>query len=148
MRVMIQLRHSKQLHTAAVGFGALTTATLEVESQFPGLTLDHRFAAVQIPKPQPTHAGASPFELAQPLSFSMQPEESSYIVRGQISDDPDGQRNTLAAAYSNPNVTGVFSDPAIESCPICPGDPALGTDNDVAKLLDVPTLAAAGMDGT
>jgi subtilisin family serine protease len=44
-------------------------------------------------------------------------------------------------------VVGVFADPAIATCLVCPGDPAAGTDQDVAGLLGVPALAEAGMDG-
>src|SRR5262249_41040330 len=86
MRVIIQLRHSPQLHAAAAGMAAFTSAP-EIESVLPGLALDHKFATVQIPGPKAPYPGASPFDLAQQLSFSMQPEESTYIVRGQISDD-------------------------------------------------------------
>ena len=34
-------------------------------------------------------------------------------------------------------VVGVFADPAIATCLVCPGDPAVGTDQDVAGLLGV-----------
>ncbi len=45
------------------------------------------------------------------------------------------------------NVVGVFADPIIEPCVICPSDPAMGSDKNVAALLHVPQLHANGMDG-
>jgi subtilisin family serine protease len=147
MRIIVQLRYSPDLHAASKGVAAFTE-TAPVEGGLPGFTLDHTYGTVQIPQPQAVEPGASPFDLAQPLSFSIVPQESTYIVRGQIPDDPEGRRNTLATAYSNPNVTGVFSDPVIESSLICPGNPPLGSMKDVARLLAVPALAAAGLDGT
>jgi subtilisin family serine protease len=44
-------------------------------------------------------------------------------------------------------VVGVFSDPVIEGCPVCPGSAAVGTDADVARQLGVKGLAAAKLDG-
>jgi subtilisin family serine protease len=93
-----------------------------------------------------TLMGAAMHSLAQPVTFSLEPAESTYLVRGQI---PDGsaQAGAFAAVTSHPDVVGVFSDPLIESSIVCPGDPAVGKDADVAKLLAVSKLATAKMDG-
>jgi subtilisin family serine protease len=146
MRVIIQLRHSNQLHAATTESVAFEAAAPTISGPVPGLELDHPYASTQIPKLLPIQPGASPFALAQPLNFSMVPEQSTYVVRGRISDDVDTQRNTIAAAYANPNVVGVYADPVIESCPNCPAGP-VGTSKDVAKLLNVAGLSAAGLDG-
>jgi subtilisin family serine protease len=146
MRVIIQLRHSNQLHAAATEALAFEAAAPNITGPLPGLELDHPYASTQIPKLLPLQPGASAFALAQPLDYSFEPEQSTYVVRGRISDDQDAQRNTLAAAYADPNVVGVFADPVIESCPNCPTGP-VGTSKDVAKLLNVAGLKAAGMDG-
>jgi subtilisin family serine protease len=146
MRVILQLRHSSQLHAAAAGTTGFAAAAANITARLPGLELDHQFASVQIPKLIPQQPGASAFALAQPLNFSLKPDESTYVVRGRISDDRDAQRNALAAAYANPNVVGVFSDPVIESCPNCPSGP-VGTSKDVAKRLKVTELKSAGMEG-
>jgi Subtilase family len=41
----------------------------------------------------------------------------------------------------------VFSDPAVQTCLVCPGSPAVGNDTDVARLLGVKALADEGLDG-
>jgi subtilisin family serine protease len=84
--------------------------------------------------------------LSQPLSFSMDAADSTYLVRGYV---PDGssQAAAVAAATAHPDVVGVFSDPLIESSIVCPGDPPVGKDSDVAKLLSVSKLASHQMAG-
>ncbi|HET7519372.1 MAG TPA: S8 family serine peptidase, partial [Actinomycetes bacterium] len=78
---------------------------------------------------------------------STDPEEATYLVRGTLPDDPDRQRLVLAEATARPEVVGVFSDPVISTCLVCPGDPAVGNDRDVADQLGVKALADAGLDG-
>jgi len=127
---------------AAAPAPAITAA---VEPFMAGLTLDPLYPPVQVPGVK-TLSGTPMLSLSQPLSFSLAPAESTYLVRGQIPDGP-AQAAALAAAGSNPNVVGVFSDPVIESCIVCPGDPPVGKEADVAKLLGVSKLAAAKLDG-
>jgi subtilisin family serine protease len=74
-------------------------------------------------------------------AFTPGADAPTYVVRGEVGDA------AYDAVASRPGVLGVFSDPTIESSRVCAGDPALGTDTDVARLLDVPALGAAGMDG-
>ena len=74
-------------------------------------------------------------------------EEATYLVRGTVPDDPDDQRAAVAEATARPEVVGVYSDPVISTCLVCPGDPAVGNDQDVATQLGVKALADAGMDG-
>src|SRR5207302_10678871 len=147
MRVIIQLHHSLELHAAAFNVMSLDELPHTVGKQISGFVLDSTFPAVQIPAPLPMIPGGSPFSLAQPLSFSFEPQQSTYLVRGEIPDAPAGRSQALGAAYANSNVVGVFADPVIESCPICPGDPPLGSESDVAGLLSVSDLARDGMDG-
>jgi subtilisin family serine protease len=84
--------------------------------------------------------------LSQPLSFSLDAADSTYLVRGYV---PDGssQAAAVAAATAHPDVVGIFSDPLIESSIVCPGDPPVGKDSDVAKLLSVSKLASRKMTG-
>ena len=79
MRVMIQLRHSPQLHAAAVEGAAFATAA-PIVGAMPGLELDHQFASVQIPRLIPRQPGASPFALGQPMGFSLTPAERSRVL--------------------------------------------------------------------
>lgn len=125
----------------------LTEVAPDIENELFGFKMDVGFAAVQIPRLKAAAAEMTAFALEQPLSFSAEPKESTYVVRGQIPEDPKAQQAALSSLYRNPDVVGVFSDPQIESCPICPGDPPSGNDTGVANLLDVAQLARNGLDG-
>ena len=145
MRVMIQFRSTPTLSAAAKRSTLGPAVRAGAEGAISGLVLDPTFPAVPVPKPVALEPGANPFLLGQPRRFSTRPQDASYLMRGTI---PDGDPNaTYAMAARNPDVMGIFADPAIESCIICPGAPALGSDKDVAKLLSVGKLAAKGMDG-
>jgi hypothetical protein len=83
--------------------------------------------------------------MAQPLSFSFAPEESTYLVRGEIADTAPSRVALLTA--SDPDIVGVFADPQIETMPVYCGYPPVGTADDVAARLGVDTLAGRGLDG-
>src|SRR5262249_44433894 len=130
MKVLIQLRSSGPIHAAASSFAAAPTLTAAVEGAVSGLSLDANYPPVQVPGVK-TVGGAPLHSLAQPLSFSFDVGDSTYLVRGQI---PDGaaQKMTVTAALSHPDVVGVFSDPLIESSITCGTTPAVGTAANVA----------------
>ncbi len=145
MKVLVQLRSSGGAHAAAMASAPVPALTAALETAVGGLTIDPSYPPVQVPGVK-NLSGSPMVSLAQPLNFSLAPSESTYLVRGQI---PDGssQAAALAATTSHPDVVGVFSDPLIESCVVCPGDPPVGKEADVAKLLGVSKLAAAHLDG-
>jgi subtilisin family serine protease len=145
MRVVVQFRSSPAVHAATLRGEALPE--LVVAAPIPGLVIDPGFVPVQVPTPLAAEPGASPYLYSPAVSFSMAPEQATYLVRGTLPDDPDRQRTALAEASARPEVVGVFSDPVVETCPVCPGGPAVGSDQDVASLLGVKALADAGMDG-
>jgi hypothetical protein len=145
MKVLIQMRTAPALHAAALAENALSSLPAGVGLSIPGLTLDATYPPVQVPGVA-THDGATMHSLSQPLNFSFEAIDSTYLVRGQISDGA-GQHTALAAALAHPNVVGVFSDPLIESCITCGQTPAVGTAATVGTLLGVKKLAAAKMTG-
>jgi subtilisin family serine protease len=160
MRVLIQFRSSPQAHSAlvageampsfaagSVGAGEGAAGLAGAGGPITGLSVDAGFTPVQVPTPMAARAGASAFRFSQPVSFSMAPEEATYVVRGSIPDDPERQRDALAQAQRHPEVVGVFSDPTVQTCLVCPGSPAVGNDQDVARLLGVKALADEGLDG-
>src|SRR4029450_3073367 len=106
----------------------------------PGLIVDPAYTPVQVPTPRAAEPGASPYLYSPAVSFSLAPEEATYLVGGAAPDAPDAQRAALAEAAARPEVVGVFADPAIGTCLVCPGDPAVRTDQDVAGLLGVAGL--------
>src|SRR5262249_18438868 len=97
---------------------------------------------VSAPPSAPSAAAAS--EMAD---FSLSPDRSTYLARGTVPDAAESQRAALAATAADPNVVGVFSDPAIESTIVCPADPGVRTGAGVAGLLDTKALSQAGLDG-
>src|SRR6266545_2723558 len=160
MRVLVQFRSSPQVHAALVAgesmpaFAAAEGAAGEgaaglvgAGGPITGLSVDLAFTPVQIPTPTASRGGASAFRFSQPVTFSMAPEQATYVVRGSIPDDPERQRDALAEAQRHPEVVGIFSDPTVQTCLICPGSPAVGNDQDVARLLGVKALADEGLDG-
>lgn len=141
MRVLVQLRSSLAAHDAATSGQPPLDFTAGIQERTRGLEIDTTFRPVQVPAVR-SSTGAPVFSLAQPLDFSMEPEDSTYIVRGSV---PDG---AIGEVMTRPDIVSVFADPIIESCPVCPGDSAVGLEADVADLLDVSRLQAAGLDGT
>lgn len=146
MKVLIQLRSSSAAHAAAMRGRAAPALTAGLESVTPGITIDPQYPPVQLPAVRTT-TSAHVRSLDQPLVFSAEAAQSTYLVRGTI---PDGTSQTvvLQSATSHPDVVGVFSDPTIESSIVCPGGPPVGKDKDVAKLLSVSKLKAKKMDGS
>jgi subtilisin family serine protease len=131
MRVIVVLRPEPSLEAAATARDAGILASHALRS-VRSLQLDQAFAPVAIPS-------------KQGLAFSTAAADSTYVVRGQIPDDDPA---SVLALTSRGDVAGVFADPAIESTLICPGSPAMGKVADVASLLAVSKLKAAGMDGS
>jgi subtilisin family serine protease len=147
MRVLVQFRSSPSVHAATLRGEALPEFAATTAAPIAGLVVDPAYAPVQVPTPLAAEPGASPFHYSPAVSFSLAPEQATYLVRGTLPDDPDAQRGALAEASARPEVVGVFADPAIATCLVCPGGPAVGGDQDVANLLGVKALADAGMDG-
>lgn len=117
----------------------------------PGFRLDATFPPTPVPdaqvvRPGPgevaARTGALAFDVRREVAVSLDPMATPYIVRGAIEDEVE-----VEALRAEPGVRNVYADPAIAPCPICPDAAAMGTDRDVARLLGVDRLAAAGMDG-
>jgi subtilisin family serine protease len=112
-----------------------------------GLVLDQAFDPIQLPSPRlEDDDDGRVLAMSMPLEFSTRPEQATILVRGVIPED-EGQQAVLAAASANPAVLGVYADPVVERCLTCIGDPPVGTHKDVARLLNVNKLTAAGMTG-
>ncbi len=140
MRVLVQHRFTAQMASAAVS-GAPPPS--EAEGLIPGLQLDAQFPAVQLPTPRAPEPGTNQFAYSQPIEFLHEPEQSTYLMRGEIPDNAARQVH----ASRHPDVVGVFADPVIESTITCGGDPAVGNAQDVAQALNVSQLSREGMDG-
>lgn len=140
MRVLVQLRPESTPAEALAA--AAPEAMPSVQRLLPGLQVDTRYGAAEIPELlSPDPASRS---LDRALAFSSAPEQSARLVRGEIADDPAAISSLLA----RPEVSGVFGDPLIQNCLVCPGDPPVGDDSDVARQLGVPGLTSEGLDGS
>ena len=145
VRVLIQIRSNPAVHAASMAFAASADVTADMGSSVPGIELDAGYPPVQVPGSQ-TLSGGAMMSLSQPLTFSFEPTQSTYLLRGHIPDGPQ-QQQSMAAALTHPNVVGVFADPTIDSCLTCGADPAVGDYKGVAKKLAVAKLTAANMTG-
>jgi len=142
---MVQLRSSPVSHAAATALRPAARVTAAIERGVGQFKADSKYPVVQVPGVKAA-TGAVMSSLSQPLDFSFKPADSTYLVRGTIPDGP-AQSAALAEANAHPDVVAVYSDPVIESCPICPGDPPDGTAVRVGSLLGKPILSRSGMDG-
>ncbi|SDH61385.1 Serine protease, subtilisin family [Sinosporangium album] len=145
MRVMIQLRPSSDV-VAAVADPDLTATAADVADRLPGVVLDDTYTPVAVPHPIPA-PGGDPLSLRQPLTYSLAREDASVMVRGEIADDELSTRLNLLPLLRR-DVVGVYADPVIETSLVCGGDPAVGDWHDVARLMRVEELHAAGLDGS
>ena len=141
MRVLVQFRSSPAVHAATLRGEAMPEFAATTAAPVPGLVVGPGYLPVQVPTPVPAELGASPYQYSPAVSFSTAPERATYLVRGTVPDDPAAQRAAVAEATARPEVVGVFSDPAISTCLVCPGDPPVGDDQAVAELLGVKALA-------
>jgi subtilisin family serine protease len=147
MRVLVQFRSSPQTAAATLRGEVMPPFAAATAEPIAGLVIDPAYTPVQIPTPQAPQPGANPYNYSPAVTFSTAPEQATYLVRGTVPDDPLAQRAAVAEATARPEVVGVFSDPVIATCLVCPGSPPVGADADVASLLGVKALADTGMDG-
>lgn len=142
MEVLIQLRAAAR-EAAATGEHPVQPVTAGYRGA--GVATALAYAPVQIPAVTTT-TGAPVHSLSQPLRFSFDPEISTYLVPGEVPDGED-RAAALKRLRSDSDVVGVFSNPIIEPFALCLGDPAVGDESMVAKLLATEVLHAHGMDG-
>jgi subtilisin family serine protease len=148
MRVLLEVR-------SEAGTGPTLAATAETsEPPFDigaiaaaGLRVDESFPAVVVPRPRAKVRGGLLLAMGHRPEFSFEPEEVSYLVRGTVPDD-DGGQAMVNELLSNPQVKGVFSDPAIATTLTCVGDEPVGDASTVGAKLDVDALTDAGLDGS
>jgi subtilisin family serine protease len=151
MRVLIQLRPPAEIVEAVIAAAAgapgapPAPAPEDIAGRLPGVALDPRFPPLPVPRPLAADGG-HPVSLDQPTVYSLEPAEAGVLVRGEIADDQAASRLALLLG-SRPDVTGVFSDPVIETCLTCGDSSAVGDWKDVADNLRVAALTGGGYTG-
>lgn len=143
IRVLIQMRHTHELGAALAArkFSASTVSSIVM----PGLSLDEGYTPVKVPKRVPRERIGA-MEVGRLFTYDARPEESTYLIRGEVADDAALNR-LIEKVAQEPNGVGVFSDPRISAIAVCPTVP-VGSHEDVANLLKTSTLASKGMDGS
>ncbi|MFF7438831.1 S8 family serine peptidase [Streptomyces sp. NPDC008122] len=145
MRILIQIRPVPDVTSAVIHDPGKQTAA-DVAGDLPGVELDESYLPVALPKPVPKADDGDPLSMHQAMTFSLEPDEASVLVRGEIADDDLASRRARLSS-SNPDIVGIFSDPVVETMPVCPGDGPTGTWQDVRDRLKVKELLAREMDG-
>lgn len=148
-RVIVELRYSagrRDLATEVAEGEAEPHLDSQLVPTLDGLSWDSSYPPVELPAEMPLGDPTNPRDVSPRATFDTDRTNSTYLVRGTI-DDADLDAG-LAAADSSQAVVGVYADVTVQPCLICPGDPPLGTDSDVERLLCVPKLQECEMDGT
>src|SRR5947209_3280042 len=135
-KVIIELRHSEALGAAAASIAAGGAAALGVDvaaavPSLPGIRLDPSFPPVRIPGSISLDFAADPQDVSERFALTDRPEESTYIVRGEVPVEENGEGAVtalVAAAAITEAAVAVYADVAIDVCPVCPGDAAMGSD--------------------
>ncbi|MDQ4146003.1 MAG: S8/S53 family peptidase [Actinomycetota bacterium] len=118
-----------------------------VSEKVEGLILDNEYPAVQQPGLMTDLSEGAALEFSEGVTFSLKADEAAYVMRGEIPDEPKDQADAIQACTDHPEVEGVFSDPVIETSPVCGGDAPQGTADEVGRLLDTQQLQKLGMEG-
>ncbi len=140
--IIIELKHTADLASAAVAASPEATLDTALVPKIAGLTIDKSFAPASLPSTTPTSAMDAPYVSGWKLDVSLDPKDATYIVRGEADE------SKIEEIAAHKSVVGVYADVAIEEAIICPGSPPMGTHLDVERLLCVPALGRAGMNGT
>lgn len=143
MSVMIQLRYSMRIADSA--FADAAVSPVFPLAGIAGLELDDSYRAVAIPRKE-FRAPRLGSRVGEVFTLDSAPEVSTYVVRATAADE-DALEKLLEAAKHHELVVGVFSDPRIGTFRVCPGDPPVGDDRDVANLLGLAELHEKGLDG-
>jgi subtilisin family serine protease len=148
---LFQLRHEPALHAAAEEQSPLAAVAprlaTRVSRHLAAARIDETYAPVQLPTPISPETGALTFSLGAAVEFADQPEQSTYIVRAEVPDEPQAQRTAWAQAFADPDVVGLWADPQIQTFPVYCGAAPVGDADDVRSALGVQALDSAGLDG-
>lgn len=156
---MVEIAHSTQLEkNAAAAYEAIQTSTAAPVSlnqkAIPLSNLinyDPGFAPVQVPAVferefDPEKAASNVYNTFFEMGFDSDPKKSTYLVRGEVTDEAALQKLEKELA-KNSHVVGVYADVTISSQLVCAGSPPVGNHLTVEKLLCVPGMKSRGMDG-
>lgn len=147
-QVLVELKYASDVASAALESleaGAEATFAASAVPSIAGLSVDTSFPPVQLPKLVTREDGDDeddPGMYDMGLESNVTEEkEGTYLIRATV-DEKDVDK-----IEKDKNVVGVFSDPEIQPCIVCPGSPPVGNDSDVERLLCVSSLRLGRMTG-
>jgi subtilisin family serine protease len=147
MHVLVQVRPTELPMMTFEATVALEAPPVDLEALANvGFVHDVTYAPVIVPAVRAPVAGGLTLALGHQPELSFEAADVSSLVRGTI---PDGDEQTpvVGELLARPEVMGVFADPVVEPMLTCVGDPPVGDDTDVARLLDCAQLHADGFTG-
>ncbi len=149
-RLIVELRHSegrKEQADAALAAPEYRTFDTRSAPSAAELTWDESFPPVELPATVDTTTGPVNARDVRPrFELSADSTAATYLVRATV--DEDNLEAAVDNAMSSSAVVGVYADVRIEPQLICPGDPALGDDSDVERLLCTNAMRECGLDGS
>lgn len=148
-RVIIEMRYSGERRAGALDAAAGEEAPALVERAVPqleGFTWDESFPLVEVPGTVEREEPESAEDVGELFAVDADPEQATYLARGVVEDeDLEALEEAVKASRA---AVGLYSDVRIEPQIICPGDPPLGADSDVERLLCTSRLHDCGLDGS
>lgn len=147
-RVIIEMTYSNQRREGARAAGAAAGAELEQRAvpELDGLQWDDSFPLVQVPGTIVLDEPEDPRDVSARFIVDPDVEQSTYLARGVVDDEDLDELE--AAVNASRAAVGLYADVQIEPQIICPGDPPLGDDGDVERLLCTSRLHECGLDGS
>ncbi|HEY9207129.1 MAG TPA: S8 family serine peptidase [Candidatus Methanoperedens sp.] len=143
IKVLVQMKYTRELRSALTATRLSASAVSSIA--IPGFSLDESYVPVKLPnRVQRERIGS--MEVGRLFTFDSRPEESTYLIRGEV-ENKDALNRLIETVKQDPNGVGVFSDPRIGAFSVNPQD-AVGNHTDVANLLEISELQARGMDGS
>ncbi|MGY6551361.1 MAG: S8 family serine peptidase [Erythrobacter sp.] len=147
--LIIEMDYTAKIAGSAFAAASDPEATLDSGAmpKIAGVSYDPSFAPTVIPGVEPSDPMAPDYvsgrkiELALTEDGAIDAKQATYIVRATAEEDK------VEDILAQPHVVGVYADVDIQPMTICPGSPAKGTDADVERLLCVPAMRRAKMDG-
>lgn len=153
IRVMIELAPTPEVQTAFSFAAKAADATVDasVIPSFANISLDMSYGGAQVPRvfslgSSDADTASNLFGAAAERSFSFEPQNSTYIIRGEVADEEQLQALEAEVAASD-KALAVYADVEIQPQLICPGSAAVGTHLDVARLLCTSKMQSKGMNG-
>lgn len=146
MRVLVEVRPEQRPSVGMAMHAQFAEPPVNLEQlASTGLDVDVEYPPVVVPGARAAD-GKDTVRFALTADASFRPPDVSALVRGEIPEGDD-QAGIIKELNAHPQVSAVYSDPAIAPFLTCGGSPPVGNADDIARKLSVAALAEKGMNG-